>query len=180
MSIDLEFLKRACPKGFFPVRGTLTRGGWTVLCVEPEDKEQVGGVIFVAPHREDSGRPVNALALAAVHQGYLLPDPFKCEDPEDQALGLALRLAHECGDLLPNVDPTDHATWACLLQSLAETAWSGPAMGPYINVAWEKGPNHWVLSAEGCSSGFRGIETSDPAEALVRAFIQLREKGAER
>jgi len=80
------------------------------------------------------------------------------------------------GDLLPNVDPTDTATWACLLHDLA-TAAQIP-LEPYSTVCWEPGENGvWVLYSFACGptdSRHFNVDTDDPAVALVLARIQLR------
>ncbi len=92
--------------------------------------------------------------------------------------------AVSAGDLLPNVDPADTATWACLLRDLADAAGSSS-----LNLVWmRKDRAHypeghrvmWILKNEredGCIRCFY-IDTDDPAEALVLARIQLRKAGA--
>jgi hypothetical protein len=99
------------------------------------------------------------------------------------------------GDLLPNVDPTDVATWACLLQDLVdasgllskgtwpeEIAWCRSHAPLEGSETWERDPNvvtGWslVVWANGGdpTHEFTLPNVFDPAEALVRARIQLRE-----
>lgn len=89
------------------------------------------------------------------------------------------------GDLLPNPDPSDVATWACLLAHLADAEGSvGMAPGDeVVGLAWApdfaSSPRRWHLSRytksgivlQRCAWQF---DTDDPAEALVLALIQLR------
>ena len=180
MTIDKALLRQAWPAGFVPMRGVRTVDGWTVLDMEPATESSVGGIVFVAP-RLGKGWPVNALALAGVHEGHLLIEPAKC-DPEDQALQLALHLAYENGDLLPNVDPEDTATWACLLRDLAEAAGMYPSAA---NLIWYQYWGSWWLASRifgglGTKDVQRLVttDTNDPALALVLARIQLRKTEA--
>ena len=100
MNIDTDLLRRAWPDGCLVARGVSTVGGFT--CV------RVYGVgdrisIWYRDHDDETVRDVVDLVRGAT-------DPTKV--PELVA-----------GDLLPNVDPTDVATWACVLADLAH-AWN--------------------------------------------------------
>ena len=93
--------------------------------------------------------------------------------------------AWERGEFLPNVDPTDTATWQCLLSDLVD---GDPQ---WQNLTWdcERRPDYhpkgqriaWRLhcSALGTFHGGRRvlrhtfISTPDPALALVQARIRL-------
>ena len=98
--------------------------------------------------------------------------------PDDEVM-LHLWVA---GELLPNVDPSDAATWACLLEDLA-----GERL---YNLTWEREerPEYhppservaWRLwhQPTGCAKQVVlhfFIDTDDPALALVLARIQIRE-----
>ena len=102
----------------------------------------------------------------------------------------------KAGDLLPNVDPTDVATWACLLADLAEALGQGRSED-----GWEGyGVMKWSLSyhsearrvgnivingnqtarttltVNGEDIVLEGVCTGDPALALVLARIKIREE----
>lgn len=90
----------------------------------------------------------------------------------------------ESGDLLPNVDPADVATWACLLQDLGEALYRGNDVDPEIapgGLLWRphRG-DRWILEDINGNIGHLNVgqETDDPALALVLARIQLREWAA--
>ena len=82
------------------------------------------------------------------------------------------------GDLLPNLDTIDHATWACMLRDLAEAAgWNCGGGG----LSWGHSPmssgRRWFLRR--AESHVVRFDLDDPtldAElALVRARILIRE-----
>lgn len=82
------------------------------------------------------------------------------------------------GDLLPNVDPADTATWACLLQELVQAIGVPPEDRTHaFGYQWshDQGAGMWTLDC-GWQSGLSfELDTDDPSEALVRARIQVRE-----
>lgn len=90
------------------------------------------------------------------------------------------------GDLLPNVDPTDYATWACLLVDLAKAAGiyeSGdyaPPWGFSSGVKkWNNGVPIPISNAVFTIRGYKielGMSFDDEAEALVLAIIRCRSK----
>lgn len=108
--------------------------------------------------------------------------PFKWKASENVQMGEEdTRANWEDGRFLPNVDPMDHATWACLLAHLNELM--GYEDEGYSHSWWRNGnmvafkEGAWILD---CGPGLCGefdIDCADPAEALVRAIIQVREEG---
>ncbi len=158
MPIDLDLLQEAWPDGCLDIRGVATIDGW--------ERHQSG---WTAP----TDRVQQHLAEAYSTEGLV------------EIL--------TSGDLLPNVDPADTATWACLLKDLAEAA--GVAPKPGQNLLWVKVPSArvvlrifynwggWQLAVGDWQKTTRigplfEIDTDDPAEALVRARIQLRKTSA--
>ena len=99
------------------------------------------------------------------------------------------RLAAEIGDLLPNVDPADVASWQCVLVDLAaaipepirSTRWARDSMvgAPTyrLDLTWEYDDiaGDWYLCEQGSRlwGPFSDLGP-DRAESLVRARIQLR------
>ena len=84
------------------------------------------------------------------------------------------------GLLLPNVDSTDTATWACLLKELDPRAVALRRIPPPYGPTWEL----WTQHADGQHYAKRlflndrlrqTFDIDDPAETLVRARIQRRE-----
>jgi len=186
--IDRDPLKKAWPQGYLAVRGVSTIGGWQCVDSDPG-----------APRWLATGGPRSALDRDwPTGEHTLFPKNMK----DHQSAALAY--AHKAGDLLPNVDPQDLATWACLLQDLAE-AWNRTDPQDHKNVPrtlslqgglvwYPLEPICWVLTDGRTSAGFgrdataceylahftsvqveAGIDTDDPAEALVLARILLRE-----
>jgi len=176
-----ELLWRAYPEGFLPMRGVLSVGGWTV--VEPNEEEEP---CFLAPWKDEG--------------------PY-CEMRE-WSLSTDVKwshLTHEvlpAGDLLPNVQPDDSATWACCLQDLAplvnmdkHTALSWAPLrdeGGHIGwqlVGWTDRACRWECACFSYVSAVRDEDVifshvypygtgslKDPAIALVTARAQLREE----
>lgn len=99
---------------------------------------------------------------------------------------------NDAGFLLPNVDPSDTATWACLLRDLAEAAdGTGYIAGgtlAYLGALWRRRSDPgvawwWELIVHTSESGVVftqthpfTLDTEDPAIALVLARIELRER----
>jgi hypothetical protein len=174
MSFDRELLWKAWPNGYLAMSGVHTVGGW--ICLGEDDE----GPKWSHPDPRVRADPP--------------PQWTRCFDGELKA-----------GDLLPNVDPADTATWACLLADLAQ-AWNCTEPQNHKNVprtlslqgglAWySMEPGCWVLTDGRTSAGFgrdataceylahftsvqmeTGIDTDDPALALVLARIQVREE----
>lgn len=91
--------------------------------------------------------------------------------------------AHRQGGLLPLPDVTDGATWACLLQDLAQAlGWPDCSNLVWVaRVSMYKGM--WFLARAIPGPAWEGardfvLATEDAAEALVRAKIQIVSKGA--
>lgn len=159
MSTDRDLLRRAWPQGCLPVEGVQTITGWrfTSTCV-----------IF---HTHGFyQRQVPERMSTIVH----LPQKSSYE----------VQKWIDEGDLLPYVSPEDPATWACLLQDLAEAA-GIPTKGRAIRFTKTAGATKvksWFIRSEnfvspkdsaGVTLGFAEID--DPAEALLWARIYLRE-----
>lgn len=158
-------LWKAYPEGYLAMRGVLTVGGW--WCVHEID----GG-------DPDAGAGVFACSAGRFTPARLWPDGVK------DAIRLPVSMCAAtltCGDLLPLLDPGDPATWACLKQALADAAGSDA-----VGLLWLKLEHGWSMATartmvgEDCYrmhavASFSNIDTEDPAEALVRALIQLRQ-----
>ena len=157
-TIPVERLARAWPDGWLAMCGVQTISGWTCI------REGVSP-LFVMP---------SLTSPPTVHWYVTDPNTFRSSEHAPSV---------RYGELLPNVDPADTATWACLLADLAIAA-GLPTEGSVITFTCRKsfsGQKHWRLLCEnpieprnGISTAF-GIDTDDPAEALVWARIQLRE-----
>lgn len=104
---------------------------------------------------------------------------------------MATHAAIDAGLLLPNVDPSDTATWACLLRDLAEAADSTGYIASgtlaYLGALWRRRSDPgtawwWELTVQlWGTTGFTQahpftLDTEDPATALVLARIELRER----
>ncbi len=80
------------------------------------------------------------------------------------------------GHLLPAVDPTNVATWACPLRDFARAV---GAPKNARNVTWRRNSQRmWVLGWDGLSPSalfIYALDTDDAAQALVLARIQVRE-----
>lgn len=94
------------------------------------------------------------------------------------------------GDLLPRVDPSDIATWACLKADLASASLSGMnvSLDPSTGLTWDnmginplrEGVYKWVLR-DGTRNPAQHfyLPTEDQGLALVLGRIQLRAFGQE-
>jgi len=224
MSVDRELLWKAWPDGYLAARGVSTIGGWRCLSVVlPRDPAEVAKDLedFVrgnAMEQDESGfiwdsngyihSPDAFSEDVAVPTSRWTDDVHACtgsmqlshvvvSDPDHWvALDDLICEALDRGDLLPNVDPADRATWACLLEDLAEALgdrFERPVAANDAITAYVWKTNccdgredsiemlQWRLEAH----TFQGlvwvfhfdydIDTDDPAEALVRARIQVRE-----
>lgn len=86
--------------------------------------------------------------------------------------------AHSAGDLLPNVDPSDTATWACLLSKLAQFVDFSEGYSYGFTWGGDEAHGQWVLSnGDNESYYFPDIDDDDPSLALVMAIIWGREYG---
>lgn len=94
MTIDRELLWKAWPDGYVGMRGVSTVDGWT--CIEVQ----------------------NGHSIFRQHNDPLTVCVRGSSDDVDSVSNAHRRR----GDLLPNVDPTDHATWGCLLYDLARAS----------------------------------------------------------
>lgn len=156
MNIDLDLLKRAWPKGYLPIRGLLTRKGWQ--CVNADDSirfKYAYGTLVVGWKANDPPYETYSMSDWGRHENWK---------------------AIQRGEFLPNVDPNDVATWACLLQDLAQALPAPPESN--CGLYWEhwEDDHVWIL---GGPNDFRyafDIQADDPGKALVLAKIQLNEK----
>jgi hypothetical protein len=172
MTIDKALLRLAWPDGYLAMRGVLTVGGWTCL-----------GPSLNPAHRGES------VWLDPAQLGLWVRDPegqiwaYGSASPFDYTPFLK---ALEEGDLLPNVDPEDTATWAACLADLATVAgWTGKdATGERAIVTgytwgdWlDQGVTHWTLTVAWNNGRLKSsytfdLDTDDPALALVLALVE--------
>lgn len=92
------------------------------------------------------------------------------------------------GDLLPNLDPSDTATWACALRDLAEAA-APNGVAAVCSITWLRRRRGWGplrtwrlvidgIAAKGAAPGIYDFQLGsidDPATALATARAQRRE-----
>lgn len=170
MSIGTDLLWKAWPQGYLAMRGASTVGGYGTL---------------LAP--DDSGKEslcwISSEELLDVDTGELREGMSEFE------------YRRERGFLLPNVDPSDVATWACLLREFALAVEeiadlydpSALAIGANEHIVGQSlrfvdsgdpGVRTWQLSAytEGRELPLftYTCDTDDPALALVEGRIQVR------
>ena len=178
MSIDRELLWKAWPDGYLAMRGVKTVGGYQ--CIGINDERSLWmlatSVDFPLAYRGNL-HPMDWLVSGG--------PPYE-QDPEWREQMETLRVHAEDGALLPNVDPSDHATWACVLHDLSKAA-SGLSMDSGVQAIWEQrtwphAGSCWSLTWQ-THSGFQGCtkfrfpdKVDDPALALVLARISFREK----
>lgn len=152
-------LWRAWPEGALWTRGVRTMGGWT--CVREDHEHNDKPELVFVP--ETRGRPRSGTTRG------------------DQALAAGL--------LLPNPDPSDVATWACLLADLADRL-NVPNRPNEPNLAFHWGKVAvenlsegeppawclWVASQYGWTDRrVHRLDADDPILALILALIQTRE-----
>ena len=156
----LDLLKRAYPSRFLPRRGVLCLEGWTVDATDSFATFSLGF---------DSPTFTIDLAKMKIAEVYRID--------RQHASKIWRR-----GDLLPKPDVRDRATWACMLDDLAQTlGWK-----EYANLGWWKmRPGYWhihgcptseIEQEEGdfCSVSFTiEDDTVGPEEALLRLKIRL-------
>lgn len=171
MAIDRKLLWKAWPSGFLAMRGASTVGGW--ICVRTPF-----GCRYTNPQSWRFFAP-SPVFQAGQHKA------SSTRRLEGDAAMEAVRCQ---GDLLPNVDPSDVATWACLLADLAETCLvlDVRANDAVVGLIWrlgdsgDPGVQAWeliVYALDYDRSRLFLIDTDDPAEALVLARIQLQGQG---
>lgn len=151
MSIDRKLLWKAWPAGFLAMRGASTVGGW--VCIRtPTDCR------YANPQNWHFFAPFPVFR-AGQHEA---SSTRRLEGDE------AMDGIRRQGDLLPVVDPSDVATWACLLLDLALAMFRAEEAEPdLVPGGLVKNIGHANL----------GEAVGDPAMALVLARIQLREGG---
>lgn len=81
----------------------------------------------------------------------------------------------ESGDLLPLPNPSDVATWSCLLNDLQKAVGWPP--GPVGYLSHWKEDNCWVLIGRSERSHSFWVDSSGISEALVEIRTMLRQKG---
>lgn len=153
------------PRGYLPLLGVTTTGGW------------------VCTHADESLSSWTKSAWGA-SQGAVLHLDCDINSQVFHTFGISREEAHELiarGDLLPNVDPLDRATWAWLLFDLVRAAIQAEGGEGLVQVSANglvlrphRGDRWIVEDSEGTICSFH-VDTTDPAEALVHARIQLRE-----
>ena len=157
--VELADLWKAWPSGQLAMRGLTTREGFVV-----RESQSRPGVffwnrdsVFATPPNGEKPKIVEGVAFYASRR--------------TQRWARALRR----GGLLPNVDPRDVATWACLKHDLAEAA----GLDPSGEVTFSGRDGTWALSVINRHSGGQiltyDLDTEDAAQALVLLRIRLRE-----
>lgn len=159
-------LRKAYPDGYLAKRGVLTVGGWQ--CVEAIGETYEWGVTSRWKRNEPASDGLVELGLLQE-----LPDARV-----------------NAGDLLPLPDPTDTATWACLLQDLAEASNRFEHRKPWVGFAFDIWPDTpapagyrcWIFSVH--DTGGRSFasftlpesitDEDGGAEALIQARASLR------
>jgi len=160
-------LWKAYPDGYLARRGVLTVGGWQ--CVEGEEGED-----------EEDGDTSSWWRPIPDNDG--LTELGLLRDLPDARVN--------AGDLLPLPDPTDTATWACLLQDLAEASNRFEHRKPWVGFAFDIWPDTpapagyrcWIFSVH--DTGGRSFasftlpesitDEDGGAEALIRARASLQ------
>lgn len=161
MTIDHELLRKAWPEGLIAQRGVTTVEGWVFS----------SHCVIFSEHGL-SRRRVSPRTSVIIHH------PAKSSDEVQGWI--------DDGDLLPNVNPLDTATWACLLRDLAIAASGLTFNHTGLDCIWERRGACWMFSWRSYS-GFQGSTLftfhdpiEDPALALVLARIQLRQQHQEK
>ena len=175
MTVSRELLWMAYPEGFLPMRGVTSLARWTCSGDNGDGTDLAGlnihwrhfGLHSTIQYRPWTKRPWEYLFNGGDAEGIV-----------------------KDGHLLPNLDPKDPATWACVKHDLAVARYPA-ATSPYL-VGWRqtrrrpaKGVLYWTLSVywrAGTNDGVVGeahhfgVDTDDPATALAMARAQLREQ----
>lgn len=162
-TVNRNLLWQAFPDGYLAMRGVTTVGGWTCWRTAEHDGKTVVATFI----RNKVFGEVNCFG------GFVTWNNKPADLPDTPV---------SSGDLLPNVDPADTATWACLLAELGRVA--GLQEWRTLDFYRDGTKHRWMLWAfrPGSSEtrAFVGLlfDTDDPALALVRALIQSRGEGA--
>jgi len=162
--IDRELLQQAWPEGFLASRGAFTLGEYVYMGLDCVDAHLWGHIDEWDVVLKKNG------------------DWRTGREETESAKALA-----DGGDLLPNVDSTDVATWACLKADLhqATDQVRGRGASEYTWIRTRDGA--WWLGVYTCDEvdqeegrcfpiRFPHLDTDDPALALVLARIQIREE----
>ncbi len=175
-SVSREMLWQAWPSGMLARRGVHTTDLWTCVFAEPDCHG-----VFKSIWRFGTDNELNVWEDDRC--GFM----GKCSM---MPKGLSAEGLIASGALIPDVDPSNVATWNCCLADLAEAV---GCKKPYA-VEWCRVPivpmrgdtEQWRLRWTESSVGQMGlvpdpvryfdIDTDDPALALVLARVQLREK----
>jgi len=148
MNIDQKLLWKAYPSGTVCRVGVQTLEGW--ICTA---RIENGGFLFIDGESYDDEIVVRG-NVWEMNGEPMTPNNW----------------------LLPDVDPTNIATWACLIAELGDSIsrWEGPAWG--IQKIDKK---MWALIGPSTNTLdeylFSGIKTKDMSKALVMAQIMIRE-----
>lgn len=200
---DLEKLREAWPDGFLAMRGLATVGGYIIR------KSQTREIFIWTRSGRDAEQPPpddgTGSHWTTVHSKRMSPDQSgKNIAPSPRMSDTAptggptyrvpcrvqtARWHADCllGDLLPNVDPADTASWYCLLLDLARAkGWTGKmpdgteAVVTGLTWRYSPGTSSWTLHVH-FARGWRrwpyrfDVEEGDPAVALVEARILCRQ-----
>jgi len=176
MSIGTDLLWKAWPQGYLAMRGVHTVGGWEVIEIDDvltfhKNQNDFSGSGYTVGVPWEKGRKLTEFG------------EYLQEGPQKE------------GDLLPDVDPSDVATWACLLAEFAQAV--GEIADLYDPSALAIAANEHIVgySLRFVNSGDPGVrtwqlsaytegrelplftytcDTDDPALALVEGRIQVR------
>ncbi len=168
MTVSRELLWRAWPRGYLLRRGVFTVGGWTCTYIS----DSLSSWTFA----RWGGQPGGTLHF----DSDITKRPYKSFGE----LPVSGQELHRGGAMLPDVDPADVATWESCKADLAQAMgwplgalrWMPVSEVPVSEVPTSEAGDCWYLIADLRGHRFDGLNTLDPAEALVRARIQLREK----
>lgn len=164
----IEFLWKAWPDGYLAIPGLKTQGGWMCVSVEPSTPTTQGSAWYV---KAEGGRYYGE-ALLSLDTGRAP----KAEGSDLQSQQDLLNQALERGDLLTRVDPTDRATWACLLEDLAADSACQVHLELAKTGSWLLRRTTWDGTDQ--KNYFRAfkLNTEDWVEALVLIRILLRDE----
>lgn len=164
MTIDRELLWKAWPRGFVPMKGISTIGGF--ICTDV-DADGFSSWVSTLDHTGVGWRADANLQEWSLRQddGTYVPD----------------------WRFLPVVDPMETSTWACLLHELAAARCEDPPDLPVIRKDGDSWFLFFIVEAYGggqeadavwleTSENKGDAATQDPALALVQARTELRRK----
>lgn len=153
-----DVLRRAWPTGFLPIRGVRTVTNWTCCAAKSGDPKSIWINM--------SGVRVVLLAPSGHIEG---------SRPEDERPIVNVN----AGDMLPDVNPTDPATWAACL---ADLVWAKDTSSDPLALFYraEGTDGRWwelltKLRGERTLRSYRyDFQTEDPAQALALARARVR------